>query len=200
VEQINRVLREERCCGEVRETLVQDVETAQRLKFLGSPTVRVNGIDIEPAAQSQTEFGLMCRRYAGGVPSNELIRAAVRSALQMEGGAMKQNPVVIGSSLGAIATSLVATATTFCCVGPVVIAILGTSGVLAAARLAPYRPYFILGSVVLMGWGFWLAYRPQGGCIGKTCTTVSAKITRALLWLAALVTVAAILLPNFLGG
>ena len=112
---------------------------------------------------------------------------------------MKQLPVVIGSSLGAIASGLVATATTFCCVGPAVIAVLGTSGVLAAARLAPYRLYFILGSIVLLGLGFWLAYRPQGGCIGKTCSTTSAKITRVLLWIAALVTGAAILLPNFVG-
>lgn len=113
---------------------------------------------------------------------------------------MKQGSVVIGSSLGAIASGLAATATTFCCVGPAVIAILGTGGVLAAARLAPYRPYFIIGSVVLLTLGFWLAYRPRGGCIGRTCTTRSAKITRALLWLAALVTGAAILLPNFVGG
>jgi mercuric ion transport protein len=113
---------------------------------------------------------------------------------------MKQGSVVIGSSLGAIASGLVATATTFCCVGPAVIAVLGTSGVIAAARLEPYRPYFIVASVVLLGIGFWLAYRPKGGCIGKTCTTTSAKITRALLWIAAVVTVAAILLPNFVGG
>jgi len=113
---------------------------------------------------------------------------------------MKQNPLVIGSSLGAIASGVVATATTFCCVGPAVIAVLGTSGVLAAARLAPYRLYFIIGSVLLLGIGFWLAYRAQGGCIGKACTTTSAKITRALLWIAALVTGAAIVLPNFVGG
>jgi|SRR5271156_2030203 len=113
---------------------------------------------------------------------------------------MKQNPIVIGSSLSAIGSSLVAAATTLCCVGPAVIAVLGTSGVVAAARLAPYRPYFIVGSVLLLALGFWLAYRPQGGCIGKTCTTTSAKITRALLWLAAVVTGAAILLPNFVGG
>ncbi len=113
---------------------------------------------------------------------------------------MKQNALVVSSSLGAIASGLVATLTTFCCVGPAVIAILGTSGVLAAARLAPYRPYFILGSVLLLGLGFWLAYRLQAGCIGKTCTTTSAKITRTLLWIAAAVTGAAILLPNFVGG
>src|SRR5260370_6931921 len=113
---------------------------------------------------------------------------------------MKQAPVVIGSSLGEIASGLVATATTFCCVGPAVIAVLGTSGVLAAARLSPYRPYFIIGSVVLLGIGFWLAYRPQGGCIGKTCTTTSAKITRTLLWLPALRARKAILLPYLVGA
>jgi hypothetical protein len=46
----------------------------------------VNGIDIEPAAKDRVEFGLMCRRYAGGVPSHELIRAAVRSASNQGGG------------------------------------------------------------------------------------------------------------------
>jgi hypothetical protein len=113
---------------------------------------------------------------------------------------MKQGSVVVGSSLGAIASGLVAAATTFCCVGPAMIAIVGTSGALTAARLSPYRLYFILGSVLLLGLGFWLAYRPKGGCIGKTCTTTGAKIMRALLWIAALITGAAILLPNFVGG
>lgn len=113
---------------------------------------------------------------------------------------MEHRPAVIGSSLGAIASGLVATASTFCCVGPAVIAVLGTSGVLAAAKLAPYRPYFIVASVVLLAIGFWLAYRPGGGCIGKTCTTTGAKITRALLWIAALITGAAILMPNFVRG
>ena len=112
---------------------------------------------------------------------------------------MKQGAVV-GSSLGAIASGLAAAASTFCCAGPAVIAILGTSGVIAAARLEPYRVYLIAASIALLGIGFWFAYRPKGGCIGKTCTTTSAKITRALLWIAALVTGAAILLPNFVGG
>ena len=113
---------------------------------------------------------------------------------------MKQGSVVVGSSVGAIASGLVAAATTFCCAGPAVFALIGTSGVLAAARLEPYRMYFILASILLLGIGFWLAYRPKGGCIGRTCTTTSAKITRALLWIAALTTVAAIVLPNFVRG
>jgi hypothetical protein len=86
VERIDAVLREEGCSAAVREVLVPDVQTAQRVNFLGSPTVRVNGIDIEPAALDRKDFGLMCRRYAGGAPSHELIRAAVRSALESGGG------------------------------------------------------------------------------------------------------------------
>jgi hypothetical protein len=86
VERINAVLREEGYRADVREVLVPDVSTAERVRFLGSPTVRVNGIDIEPAANDRRDFGLMCRRYAGGVPSHELIRAAVRFASNNGGG------------------------------------------------------------------------------------------------------------------
>ena len=80
VERINTILREEGCSAEVREVLVPSAEAAQQVKFLGSPSVRVNGIDIEPTAQGRKDFGLMCRRYVGGIPSHELIRAAIRSA------------------------------------------------------------------------------------------------------------------------
>jgi hypothetical protein len=81
LERIHQVLREEGCNAEVRAVLVSDVETAQNVKFLGSPTVRVNGLDIEPKAEERKDFGLMCRRYPGVIPSQELIREAVRSTL-----------------------------------------------------------------------------------------------------------------------
>ena len=86
VERVHAVLQEVDCGADVREVLVPDLETAQHLGFLGSPTVRVNGIDIEPAAINRTDFGLMCRRYMGGVPSRELIRSAIRSAAESGGG------------------------------------------------------------------------------------------------------------------
>lgn len=86
VERINAVLREQGWRADVREVLVADTDTAQSVNFLGSPTVRVNGIDIESAAADSREFGLMCRRYTGGVPSDELIRAAIRATLQSGGG------------------------------------------------------------------------------------------------------------------
>ncbi|HEY2472484.1 MAG TPA: hypothetical protein VGI45_32165 [Terracidiphilus sp.] len=79
-ERISALLREECCEAEVREVEVPDAATAVRMKFPGSPTVRVNGVDIEPEAADGYGFGLMCRRYPGGIPSDVLIRTAIRLA------------------------------------------------------------------------------------------------------------------------
>src|ERR1035441_2314236 len=38
-------------------------DEAQRERFLGSPTVRVDGHDIEPDAELRTDYGMKCRLY-----------------------------------------------------------------------------------------------------------------------------------------
>jgi hypothetical protein len=85
VERIREVLGEENQTAEIVEIEAQDAEAAQRLKFLGSPTIRVNGVDIEPEARTRTEYSMACRTYAEGrrrtgLPPRELIRAALREA------------------------------------------------------------------------------------------------------------------------
>jgi hypothetical protein len=42
---------------------VEDDDAARLERFLGSPTVRVNGRDVEPGADARTDFGLKCRLY-----------------------------------------------------------------------------------------------------------------------------------------
>jgi hypothetical protein len=37
--------------------LIESPEQALDLKFLGSPTVQVNGLDVDPAARSNTAYG-----------------------------------------------------------------------------------------------------------------------------------------------
>jgi hypothetical protein len=63
---------------------ITDDEAAHRERFLGSPTVRVNGRDVEPDAEGRTDFGLKCRLYPtptglSGQPEEEWLRAALRS-------------------------------------------------------------------------------------------------------------------------
>jgi hypothetical protein len=57
-------------------------EAAESERFLGSPTVRVNGIDVDPTAAERNDFGLKCRLYrsAEGTsphPPEHWIRAAL---------------------------------------------------------------------------------------------------------------------------
>jgi hypothetical protein len=85
VDRVKEALRAEGLPGAVAEIEVPDAETAQRLRFLGSPSIRVNGVDIEPDARSLTAFGMMCRTYSdvccqSGLPSRELILSALREA------------------------------------------------------------------------------------------------------------------------
>jgi hypothetical protein len=43
---------------------IPDETAAQHERFLGSPTVRVDGRDVEPGASERSDFGLICRLYS----------------------------------------------------------------------------------------------------------------------------------------
>ena len=49
---------------EVRLRRVESPEAAAKERFLGSPTVRVDGVDVEPGAHTRSDFGLKCRLYS----------------------------------------------------------------------------------------------------------------------------------------
>ena len=56
---------------------------AERLRFLGSPSVQVNGVDIDPDARKRTDFGMACRLYgSSGVPSADMVVRAIREATE----------------------------------------------------------------------------------------------------------------------
>ena len=59
-----RGLLEEAGCGDAL-TLkrVESESEAMEERFLGSPTLRVGGEDIDPGAADRTDFGLKCRLY-----------------------------------------------------------------------------------------------------------------------------------------
>jgi hypothetical protein len=54
-------------------------ESAIQNRFLGSPSIRINGIDIE-GRENASEYGLKCRIYQDtgtGVPSEAMLRKAL---------------------------------------------------------------------------------------------------------------------------
>ena len=64
---------------------VESVEAAERERFLGSPTIRVDGRDVDPGAEQRTDFGMKCRLYATekglrGTPPDTWILGALANA------------------------------------------------------------------------------------------------------------------------
>jgi hypothetical protein len=61
---------------------VESPEAAEELRFLGSPTIRVEGLDVEPGAGDRTPFQYACRVYRtpsglSGTPDPEWVRQAL---------------------------------------------------------------------------------------------------------------------------
>jgi hypothetical protein len=66
---------------------VADPEEAVALRFLGSPTVRIDGRDVEPGADARREFALSCRLYeTGSGPVGRPEQAWIHEALARIGG------------------------------------------------------------------------------------------------------------------
>src|SRR6266404_6312036 len=85
VARVHELLREEGVSAELLEVNVSDASIAQEVGFLGSPSIRVNGLDVEPDARTAREYGMMCRTYSvdgrrEGLPSREMLRQAIRQA------------------------------------------------------------------------------------------------------------------------
>ena len=76
------VLRENRIKVTLHNMRIDSRDEAVAKRFLGSPTIRINGRDVDPSAEHRADFGMQCRVYlAGGtytgMPSKEMIRAAL---------------------------------------------------------------------------------------------------------------------------
>lgn len=80
--QLPRLLQRHRIVAEIDAHNIPDADTAQRERFLGSPSIRVNGRDIEPGAGDRRDYGLKCRIYhtpggLTGLPTDEWILDAI---------------------------------------------------------------------------------------------------------------------------
>ncbi|MGH3033309.1 MAG: DF family (seleno)protein [Gaiellaceae bacterium] len=60
---VERVAAELGLRPEIRLVKVADAEAAARQRFLGSPTVRVKGEDVEPGAEKRGDYALSCRVF-----------------------------------------------------------------------------------------------------------------------------------------
>jgi hypothetical protein len=90
LERLREVMAEEGISREVEVIKVETEDQARELRFVGSPTIRVDGQDIDPPSDSR--YGLTCRAYRleedriSPLPSKDMIRRALRSAAKSRPG------------------------------------------------------------------------------------------------------------------
>jgi copper chaperone CopZ len=219
LQRLRQILQQEGRPEHVEEINVTSPEQAQALGFLGSPTIKINGVDVEPEARDSEAYAMACRTYrnAGkqeGQPSAEIIRAAVREAaagqspdahdccapkvpaVAAKNGASKSSAVVMaGSIFAAILAS-------FCCILPIVFGLTGLTVIGASAAFAAWRPYLLTATLGLLAAGFYFAYRPsKAACApGRACAMPNSKRSgRLVLWLTTAAVVAFALFPYYSG-
>jgi len=69
----------------VEQRRVESDEAVRRERFLGSPTLRVQGVDVDPGAGDSTDYGLNCGLYLTseglcGAPPDEWVLSALQRA------------------------------------------------------------------------------------------------------------------------
>jgi glutaredoxin len=76
---LEKMLEEAGTAGPIEKIEIVNEELALQNRFLGSPSIRINGIDIE-GCEDASEYGLKCRIYkdtGSGVPSEFNLRKAL---------------------------------------------------------------------------------------------------------------------------
>jgi len=98
---------------------------------------------------------------------------------------------------GSVVSGILASA---CCLGPLVLSLLGVSGAAFAQRFEPLRPYLLVLTYGLLGGGFYMTYRPgKAGCApGEACEMPRAsRVGKVMLWVATVIVLLATLFPVY---
>lgn len=101
----------------------------------------------------------------------------------------RQRLVAVGGILGALAASS-------CCIIPLMLFSLGIGGAWIGnlTALAPYKPLFVTGTAVVLGYGYYLVYwKPKRACADDTACArpIPNRLVQIALWIATLLVIAA---------
>ena len=118
---------------------------------------------------------------------------AVRTVDPPISGWLASRLAVAGGLLGALAASA-------CCILPLLLFSVGAGGAWIGnlTAVAPYQPIFVVITLALLGYGFWLLYRtPKEACeAGDACARpLPNRIVKAGLWTATVIIAAALAFP-----
>jgi copper chaperone CopZ len=106
------------------------------------------------------------------------------------------------ASLPIFGSIILAIITHLCCIGPVVLAVLGVGGAGLFAKFANLRPYFMGMTGVFLGLAFYLTYKKRKvRCNDGTCKIRRApKWNKIVLWAGTILVVFFLAFPSLVGS
>jgi hypothetical protein len=90
LDHVRQAIASEGAIADVRMVEIRDTEDAIARRFLGSPTIQIDGEDAESEARRRIDYGFMCRTYrardgsVAGFPPVDLIAQAIRDRLAVQ--------------------------------------------------------------------------------------------------------------------
>ncbi|HEY5649699.1 MAG TPA: DUF2703 domain-containing protein [Nitrospiria bacterium] len=90
LERLQKVLNDRGLQAEIRHVEVKSEEDAVKWRFTGSPTIRINGRDIDPKMSGDQPYRLTCRVYYNPegrptpVPTEDMFHEYLNHALSKE--------------------------------------------------------------------------------------------------------------------
>lgn len=105
---VRDVLKDEAITAELTETLISNYEQARQSGFPGSPTIRVNGRDIEGVPSGCLAVGFACRTYQGGRKTTRCAATTLAGACGSSGMHFRRKALMKGIRAAAFITSTAA--------------------------------------------------------------------------------------------
>jgi mercuric ion transport protein len=96
------------------------------------------------------------------------------------------------TTLAATGAVAAAVGSALCCAGPLVAVALGLSGAGLAATFEPLRPYFVVGAILALGFGFVVLNREERRACepGTLCASpIARRRMKQALWLATIIAI-----------
>ena len=84
---LEELIQEKNLDAAVKMIKIEGDQQALASRFLGSPSIRINGLDVEPGAEKIKDFSMRCRLYLeddemSEWPSKKMIAQAIDSAIK----------------------------------------------------------------------------------------------------------------------
>jgi len=95
------------------------------------------------------------------------------------------------SIIGAVVAGGLASA---CCVGPLIVVMLGLGSASLFIKMAPYRPIFAVITLALLAWAGWKRRQGKKQCLASGC----APKKPVMLWMLGVFAVVLLILPELL--